>query len=146
MPFLAAAAAVHGFAQVQRVGGFGAMDAHMACLARWLSAQLLGLRHGNGRPVCVLYGRQGELLQGGGQGPGQAGGAAARCSGAASSSQGRQVQQEQHGHDVEELRRELQSWQAAQGPVVTFNLLRANGSYVGYTGVCPAVHGWVVGC
>jgi molybdenum cofactor sulfurtransferase len=107
MPYLAAAAAVHGFEQLQHVGGFAAMDAHMACLAMWLSQQLLQLRHGNGRPVCVLYGRQAELTE----------------SGAAGEQQGGRLSQ-----------RARQEWLERQGPVVAFNLLQPDGSFAGCTG------------
>ncbi|KAG2491424.1 hypothetical protein HYH03_010212 [Edaphochlamys debaryana] len=55
--FTAAAAARHGFAFLSRLGGPRAVHAHACGLARWLAERLAGLRHANGAPVAVLYGR-----------------------------------------------------------------------------------------
>lgn len=83
--------------------------AHAEAVAASLARQLSSLRHWNGAPVCVLYGARGRLLQ----------------------EQGREQQQQEHGTRSRSLPRRP-GGVAGQGPVVAFNLLRADGSPVGH--------------
>ncbi|KAK9807865.1 hypothetical protein WJX72_011591 [[Myrmecia] bisecta] len=54
--YLAYAALRHGFAQIQKLGGFHNIQLHTDSLTRYLTSQLTNLRHANGSPGCVLYG------------------------------------------------------------------------------------------
>ncbi|KXZ48630.1 hypothetical protein GPECTOR_26g533 [Gonium pectorale] len=107
-PFTAVAAARHGFAFLDRLGGPPAVRRHAAALARWLAGRLAALRHANGAPVAVLYGRWCRTAARPGTSCG-GGGAAA----------------------------------GDHGPTVAFNLLRPDGSWVGYgeVGRLAAMHG-----
>ncbi len=99
--FAAVAAARHGFALIDRLGGFAAVARHSLGLAQYLTQALESLRHGNGRPVVIVYGNAwSSALRGGG------------------------------GAFCEEL----------QGPTVAFNLLRRDGSFVGYAEVGAQSH------
>ncbi|MEW5316354.1 MAG: hypothetical protein WDW38_007733 [Sanguina aurantia] len=57
LPYTSISAALHGFAFIDRLGGFPTISLHARCLADHLASQLSLLRHANGSPVCVLYGR-----------------------------------------------------------------------------------------
>lgn len=115
--------------------------AHAGAVAASLACQLSSLRHSNGAPVCVLYSAHAEAKQ---HAPPEA-------------QQEPEVQQQQQ-HE-EQHSRQLQGSGAApagvvgQGPVVAFNLLRPDGSFVGYRWgaagceapglVCSATGRWV---
>ena len=56
VPFLAIIAAKHGFAVLRRLGGMRAVCAHVGALAAYLRAKMEKMRHGNGQPLCTIYG------------------------------------------------------------------------------------------
>ena len=109
--------------------------AHASAVASSLAAQLAALRHWNDTPVCTLYGAhaaQLAQLQGKGQQQQQ-------HPRQQQQQQGEQQQQqgEQHPHHHQQQQQQprpapLPPGVGGQGPVVTFNLLRADGSFVGY--------------
>eukprot|EP00850_Spirogloea_muscicola_P015730 SM000123S25842 [mRNA] locus=s123:199195:205729:+ [translate_table: standard] len=86
--FLSIAALKHGFAAITRLG-MPAIGRHTGVLTMYLGSKLAALRHGNRKPVCVLYG----------------------------------------SHDFQG---DVDSLTKRQGPIVTFNILRADGSWVGH--------------
>lgn len=128
--FLAAVAALQGFAAVRRAGGLAAADAHACALARCLAAELAALRHHNGARVAILYSGIGGAVSScvccvacadsssavlvGARG-GAATGAATDAAAPAAACDG--------------------CWRASWGAVVAFNLLRPDGSWVGYNEV-----------
>ena len=86
----------------------------LAVPSRYLAQALHSLRHGDGRPVCELYGAHGNW--------------------AVQSSA--EIEKHQAGRPVEAHKqvgsRLCLPGAAGQGPVVAFNLLRSCGAYVGY--------------
>ncbi|GFR41888.1 hypothetical protein Agub_g2672, partial [Astrephomene gubernaculifera] len=122
--FTAAAAARHGFSLLRRLGGPPAVHRHATCLTRWLAARLAALRHGNGAPVCVLYGKWCNALAASAPPP-----------------------HERHVvDDVVVVGGSLQH----HGPTLCFNLLRPTGQLVGCSevGRLAALHGLLLrtGC
>ena len=114
--FTAVAAAVHGFTLIQSLGGFRAVGRHAGCLARYLAESLAEMNHsaqsaeglaeggcGRGPPVAELYG-WGPLGQ----------------------RDGDQRLERLPSEPCRTLPEE------SHGPTVTFNLLRPDGSYVGF--------------
>jgi hypothetical protein len=93
--------------------------AHASAVAASLASQLSALRHWNGAPVCTLYGahqqRNRQQLD---AGPGAAAAAAA----------------------VSPLPSPRAVGVCGQGAVVAFNLLRSDGSFVGYRCGCLHIH------
>jgi hypothetical protein len=118
--FLSIAAACHGFSFLERLGGLAAVRRHTACLSLHAMRQLAALRHANGVLVVELYCSDGarQLL--------------GSCSGDSDNS-----------CDAEALPELLRRWEAVQGPVVTFNVRRSDGSWVGYREVeqLARIHG-----
>ena len=55
--FLDIAALRHGFAAFGRLGGAAAASTHVAALAHWGAEALGGLRHPNGAPMVILFGK-----------------------------------------------------------------------------------------
>jgi len=53
-----------GLQHLERVGG-AALHARLSALTAWLLAELLGLRHGNGRPLVRIYGPTTMAMRGG---------------------------------------------------------------------------------
>ncbi|BDA46796.1 probable molybdenum cofactor sulfurase [Coccomyxa sp. Obi] len=100
--YLAIASLAHGFAQLNRLGSFPAIERHTATLTRWLAERLASMRHSNGQPVCVLYGAHAASSS-------AVPSAAKICCGT----------------------RCLEG-AVGQGPVIAFNVLRADGTFVGY--------------
>eukprot|EP00967_Tisochrysis_lutea_P052861 scaffold65555_cov36-Tisochrysis_lutea.AAC.2 len=84
-----------------------AIAAHCSCLTGWLVQQLRGLRHSNGRPLVEVYGHDYVAAAPGAEDAGAGDGGIGEMGG-------------------EEL-----GGSAGWGPVVSFNLLRADGSRVG---------------
>lgn len=121
LPFTAIAAARHGFRFLQRLGGFPAISRHAHSLAQHLAHSLIALRHPNGQPAAEVYGWGMAGAKAAVAGPGT-----------------------MAGPTVTEARAEA----SCQGPTVAFNLLRADGSYVGYAEVrsLAALHGLHLRC
>ncbi|KAK9787728.1 hypothetical protein WJX73_008150 [Symbiochloris irregularis] len=92
--FLSVAALKHGFAQIHRLGGFTAVEHHTQALTRHMAESLQEMHHGNGRPVCALYGA--------------------------------------HAGTVLPDARYMPPGIIGQGPIVTFNIMRPDGTFVGY--------------
>ncbi|GIL77285.1 hypothetical protein Vretifemale_6749, partial [Volvox reticuliferus] len=115
-PFTSVVAARHGFNFLHSLGGLPAVHHHSCCLARWLVARLAAMRHANGAPVAVIYGRWC---------------AAAAAAAAAAATAGTSAV----GAAVASL--------PDHGPTVSFNLLRPDGSWVGHAEVArlAAMHG-----
>lgn len=67
--FLDIAALRHGFAAFERLGGAAAASPHVAALAHWGAEALGRLRHANGAPVALVFGKHAHpdwsVLQGG---------------------------------------------------------------------------------
>ena len=107
---------------------FPCCAAHASAVASSLAAQLAALRHWNGTPVCTLYGAHAAQL--------------AQLQGQVKQQQHPQQQHPQQQHPQQQQQQQQQQQPprppplppgvAGQGPVVTFNLLRADGSFVGY--------------
>jgi molybdenum cofactor sulfurtransferase len=139
LPFTAIAAARHGFSQLQRLGGLPAISRHTACLSWHLMQQLMQLQHSNGLPVAVLYCapavRQLLLDHKAGckheQGPSSSTNSSSNSSGSSCSSDW-----------VVPEPSVLACFRERQGPVVCFNLLRPDGSWVGHKEVAKlaAIH------
>jgi molybdenum cofactor sulfurtransferase len=110
LPFLAIPAAVKGFQLLERLGGFEAARRRGFAAARRLAVRLAALRHGNGTHTCVLHGRWPELLAE----PGDY----YRCC-AEVPTGGQLPFEEEEASKV-------------QGGVVSFSVLHADGSPVGY--------------
>ncbi len=55
--FAAIASACHGFKFIKRLGGFPAIAAHTKALCEHLYKQMTSLKHKNGQPLVVAYGR-----------------------------------------------------------------------------------------
>jgi molybdenum cofactor sulfurtransferase len=92
--FRGIASLVHGFNELDRVGGMEQIQKHTSTLAAELVRRLKALRHGNGHPAIVLYGAWSKLaadinLPGG----------------------------------------------SLPGPTIAFNVMRDDGSFVGYNEV-----------
>mmetsp|Transcript_11847 Transcript_11847/g.25654 ORF Transcript_11847/g.25654 Transcript_11847/m.25654 type:complete len:1072 (-) Transcript_11847:84-3299(-) len=85
----------HGFNELKRVGGMEKISLHSRCLAREFVRRIRLLKHGNGRPVCVIYGAW---------------------------------------SDYDEINSDAASLQIP-GPTIAFNVLRCDGSIVGYNEV-----------
>lgn len=142
LPFTAIAAARHGFSQLQRLGSLPAVCRHTACLTWHLMVSLVQLRHSNGQPVAVLYCAPAvrQLLEG----------HVAACEPAAadadsdntSSRSSRTRTRARSTSSRVPERSVLAVFQELQGPVVCFNLLRPNGSWVGHkeVGKLAAIH------
>jgi hypothetical protein len=149
LPFTSIAAARHGFTQLMQLSSssssrdgfaiqqqqqqpalllrdcFSRIDSHTACITWYLMQQLPTLRHSNGQRAAVLYcapAVQQLLLQ---QQQEQADSAAAAAA----------AQLVDAGV--------LAAFRQLQGPVVAFNLLRADGSWVGHREVAKLalIHG-----
>lgn len=127
LPFTAIAAARHGFSQLQRLGGLPAISRHTACLTWHLMQQLVQLQHSNGQPVAVLYCAPAvrQLLLNHradwqhSQGP-------------SSSSNSSSSSCSCSNNCVVPEPSVLACFREHQGPVVCFNLLRPDGSWVGH--------------
>ncbi|GMH35968.1 hypothetical protein BSKO_03836 [Bryopsis sp. KO-2023] len=102
--FLAIAALRTGFDRLQQLGGFGSIDRHACALAKWLSKQMIKLKHSNGSSACDLY-HPGAINF-------------------AHIDTGDHPDQFDGGGAI-----------VGQGPVVSFNLLASDGSWVGYSEV-----------
>lgn len=158
--FLSIAAARHGFTQIDKLGGFAAIDRHMACLSMYLMAKLACMKHANGTPVVAVYccdttkhllGCYGDLLSqmdsckqhhndmhhkapAGYTSSDECNTTAVEGAGGGadntySTDPSEMVTATSSTPVSNEL---LTAWQAAQGPVVSFNVLRPDGSWVGY--------------
>ncbi|KAK9822750.1 hypothetical protein WJX74_003955 [Apatococcus lobatus] len=101
--FLGLAAVRHGFAQIASVGNFSAIHRHTDMLTRWLATELTNLQHGNGRPVCRLYGAQAIDSSASLHQPGSSELPQGACRGV-----------------------------IGQGPTVAFSVLQPDGSFVGH--------------
>ncbi|CAK9203239.1 unnamed protein product [Sphagnum troendelagicum] len=88
--FLSIVALRHGFAVINRLQPQN-ISRHTGSLTSYMATKLTGLKHGNGTPVCILYGNH------------------------------HHNNDDDHHHQA-----------CNQGPIVTFNLKRADGSWVGY--------------
>ena len=55
LPFLSLPAAIHGFAFLQRSGGWAAIEKRAGAVAARLRSALQALRHANGAPACQVY-------------------------------------------------------------------------------------------
>ena len=162
LPFTAIAAARHGFQQLQRLGGFPAISRHTACLSWHLMLRLLQLRHSTGGPVAVLYCHPAiqQLLQEH-LTPALTQSAAASSStsdstsrvvstGTTSTSSSKSTAGEgalggfgtKDGLLVVPEASVMERFRELQGPVVCFNLLRPDGSWVGHkeVGKLAAIH------
>jgi molybdenum cofactor sulfurtransferase len=162
LPFTAIAAARHGFQQLQRLGGFPAISRHTACLSWHLMLRLLQLRHSNGGPAAVLYCHPAvqQLLQEH-LTPAQSAAANSSTSDSTSrvvdtgttstsSSRSRSTAGEgvsggcgaKFGQVVVPAASVMERFRELQGPVVCFNLLRPDGSWVGHkeVGKLAAIH------
>jgi molybdenum cofactor sulfurtransferase len=115
--FLGAAALVRGFEELRRRGGAAAVAAHAAVLAEELQARLAALRHADGAAAIEVYGagwaRGMDKSTYRNSSTGMTGGA----------NKGKNKDTADHGHG------------GACGPTVAFNVLRHDGSYVGYAEV-----------
>ena len=81
---------------------------------RYLAEALQSLRHGDGTPVCELYGAHGnEVVQ-------------------SSAETEKREQRQPMDAGKQQGSRLCLPGAAGQGPVVAFNLLRSCGAYVGY--------------
>jgi hypothetical protein len=138
LPFTAIAAARHGFQQLQLLGGFPAISRHMTCLTWHTMTHLVQLRHGNGQQVAVLYCQPAvqQLLLTYGSGSSSSS-SSSNISGSVSnsistagycSSENRGASPAAAAPSEEGLAR----FSELHGPVVSFNLLRADGSWVGH--------------
>eukprot|EP00899_Mesostigma_viride_P018533 jgi/Mesvir1/26681/Mv20462-RA.2 len=115
VPFLEAVAALQGLAALQRLGGMPPIHRHVSCLARHLATELHALRHGNGRRVCQLYGWE-DLVD---KQQGAYGDASQPWGEDESDISSDDDEGEEEGHYI------------GHGSIVTFNLLRGDGSFVG---------------
>ena len=96
-----------GMRFMRRLGGFPAVAAHAGAVAASLARQLCAMRHGStGAPVCILYGAH-HLW-------------------------GVRQQQQKQESEVAKADEVAPAGVVGQGPVVAFNVLRADGTYVGY--------------
>lgn len=57
--FLDILALRHGFEMLQRLGGMPAVQAHAACLSQWLFTRMAAMKHANGAPLFLIFGRHG---------------------------------------------------------------------------------------
>lgn len=156
--FAAVAALGHGFRAIQRAGGFARIEQHTRALTRYLADSLSCLRHYNGAPVAELYGahagagplppkqshlqQQQQQQQFGKQQPlppplsQQQGPANDSSMGDTQEGGGSGSGSGCHGTGISVLslprHDALVGAACGQGPVVAFNLLRPDGSYVGY--------------
>ena len=110
--YLGVAALARGFEVLEAVGGPAAIAAHTRALAAELRSRLRSLRHADGRRAVVLYG----AWAGGEGGAGEGGAGEGGAEGAVRTSLG--------------------------GPTVAFNVVRHDGSVVGYAevGKLAALH------
>lgn len=99
--------------------------AHAGAVAASLAGQLSSLRHRNGAPVCMLYGAHASMRS---HPPPRAPPPQQQQQEATR----RQPEQQQQQSGCEQGGREALAGVVGQGPVVAFNLLRPDGSFVGY--------------
>ncbi|CAK9863850.1 unnamed protein product [Sphagnum jensenii] len=94
--FLSIVALRHGFAVINRLQPQN-ITRHTGSLTSYMATKLASLKHGNGTPVCILYGNH-------------------------------------HHNNDDDHHHQANYWglHCNQGPIVTLNLKRADGSWVGY--------------
>lgn len=150
LPFTAIAAARHGFSQLRRLGGLPAVSRHTACLTWHLMLQLKQLRHSNGQPAAVLYCSPAvhQLLEAHIPNSRQHGSSAVSSTNSSSGCRENSAAEtysssssSSNSSSVPEPS-VLARFRELQGPVVCFNLMRPDGSWVGHkeVGKLAAIH------